>query len=146
MARDKGLDHDSKNCSVIRAVTWCVETWFKSQFSKRLLKIGTLHDSKSASVFCKKFLPHFARGYLSGHDSIHCSEISAVTWYGNFFRFLKNATFVFFTPPYCGYLLPTNRSAAWTASLMIARTTLYLAQFLLILGLVQAVQEQSQLW
>ena len=43
----------------------------------------------------------------------------------------------------CGYLLPTNRSAAWTASLMVARSILYLAQFLLVLGLVQAVQEQD---
>ena len=39
----------------------------------------------------------------------------------------------------CGYLLPTNRSAVWTASLMIARTILYLTQFLLVLGLVKAV-------
>ena len=43
----------------------------------------------------------------------------------------------------CGYLLPTGRTAVWTASLMIARTLLYLTQFLLVLGLVQAVKEQN---
>ena len=43
----------------------------------------------------------------------------------------------------CGYLLPSGRTAVWTASLMIARTLLYLTQFLLVLGLVQAVKEQN---
>ena len=43
----------------------------------------------------------------------------------------------------CGYLLPTGRTTVWTASLMIARTLLYLTQFLLVLGLVQAVKEQN---
>ena len=47
-------------------------------------------------------LPNLARDESSDDDSVNCSEISAVTWFGIFSRFLKIETFVFFTPPYCG--------------------------------------------
>ena len=45
-------------------------------------------------------LPNLAEDESSDHDSVNCSEISAVTWFGIFSGFLKIETFVFFTPPY----------------------------------------------
>ena len=50
-------------------------------------------------------LPNLARDESSDDDSVNCSEINAVTWFGIFYRFLKIETFVFFTPPYYVWFL-----------------------------------------
>ena len=58
-------------------------------------------------------LPNLARDESSDDDSVNCSEISAVTWFGIFSRFLKIETFVFFTPPYCSSSLSKSSSISW---------------------------------
>ena len=45
-------------------------------------------------------LPNLARDESSDDDSVNCSEISAVTWFGIFSRFLKIETFVFLHRPF----------------------------------------------
>ena len=101
LARDKLSDHDSKNCSDVRAVTWFRICPGLAENCRKWLEIGASRGSKSTSAFCKICLSNLAKDESSNHNSENCSEISAVTWFGIFFRFLKIATFIFFTPPYC---------------------------------------------
>ena len=99
LARDKLSDYDSENCSDVRAVTWFRIHPGLAENCRKRLEIGSSRGSKSTSAFCKIRLSNLARDESSNHNSKNCSEISAVTWFGIFFRFLKIATFIFFTPP-----------------------------------------------
>ena len=99
LARGKSSDHYSENCSDVRAVTWFRICPGLAENCRKQLEIGSSRGSKSTSAFCKIHLYNLARAESSNHNSENCSEISAVTWFGIFFRFLKIATFIFFTPP-----------------------------------------------
>ena len=99
LARDELSDHDSENCSDVRAVTWFRICPGLAENCRKQLEIGSSRGSKSTSAFCKIRLSNLARDESSNHNSDNCSEISAVTWSGIFFGFLKIATFIFFTPP-----------------------------------------------
>ena len=89
-ARGKWSNHDSKNCSEIRTVTWSVIWLWKLKFSIFVCLFVYL-------FVCTSRFANFARGKWSNHNSKNCSEIRAVTpfwiWLWNF----QFETFIFFT-------------------------------------------------
>ena len=93
-ARGKWSNHDSKNCSEIRTVTWSVIWLWKLKFSIFVCLFVYL-------FVCTSRFANFARGKWSNHNSKNCSEIRAVTpfwiWLWNF----QFETFIFFTTLYC---------------------------------------------
>ena len=54
-------------------------------------------------------MPNFAQDESCNHDSENCSEISAVTRFRICPELLHFPTFMFFTPPYCIYVLQLNQ-------------------------------------
>ena len=71
-ARGKWSNHDSKNCSEIRTVTWLVIWLWKLKFSIFVCLFVYL-------FVCTSRFANFARGKWSNHNSKNCSEIRAVT-------------------------------------------------------------------
>ena len=108
--------------TVLKSGLWrCSKKYgFNSNCQENYLKLGSWCGFKSGFAFCKICLPNLARGYLSDHDSENCSEISAVTWFGIFSRFLKS--FVFFTPPYMDAKYKYNKLASLEATLVETMT------------------------
>ena len=92
-ARGKWSNHDSKNCSEIKTVTWSVIWLWKLKFSIFVCLFVYL-------FVCTSRFANFARGKWSNHNSKNCSEIRAVTpfwiWLWNF----QFETFIFFTALY----------------------------------------------
>ena len=86
----KWSNHDSKNCSEIKTVTWLVIWLWKLKFSIFVCLFVYL-------FVCTSRFANFARGKWSNHNSKNCSEIRAVTpfwiWLWNF----QFETFIFFT-------------------------------------------------
>ena len=70
-ARGKWSNHDSKNCSEIRTVTWSVIWLWKLKFSIFVCLFVYL-------FVCTSRFANFAKGKWSNHDSNNCSE--TVTW------------------------------------------------------------------
>ena len=89
-ATGKWSNHDSKNCSEIRTVTWLVIWLWKLKFSIFVCLFVYL-------FVCTSHFANFAKGKWSNHNSKNCSEIRGVTpfwiWLWNF----QFETFVFFT-------------------------------------------------
>ena len=78
LARDELSDHDSKNCSDVKAVTWFRICPGLAENCRKQLEIGTSRGSKLTSAFCKTCLPNLARDKLSDHDSENCSGVSGI--------------------------------------------------------------------
>ena len=80
-ANGKWSNHDSKNCSEIRTVTWLVIWLWK-------LKISIFVCLFVYFFVCTSRFANFARGKWFNHDFKNCSEIRAVTpfwiWLWNF--------------------------------------------------------------
>ena len=72
-ARGKWSNHDSKNCSEIRTVTWLVIWLWK-------LKISIFVCLFVYFFVCTSRFANFAKGKWSNHDFKNCSEIRTVTW------------------------------------------------------------------
>ena len=89
-ARGKWSNHDSKNCSEIKTVTWSVIWLWKLKFSIFVCLFVYL-------FVCTSRFANFAKGKWSNQNSKNCSEIRAVTpfwiWLWNF----QFETFIFFT-------------------------------------------------
>ena len=89
-ARGKWSNHDSKNCSEIRTVTWLV-IWLW------ILKISIFVCLFFYFFVCTSRFANFAKGKWSNHDFKNCFWIRAVTpfwiWLWNF----QIETFSFFT-------------------------------------------------
>merc|ERR1712012_211642 len=71
-ANGKWSNHDSKNCSEIRIVTWLVIRLWKLTFSIFVCLFVYL-------FVCTSRFANFAGGKWSNHNSKNCSEIRAVT-------------------------------------------------------------------
>ena len=71
-AKGKWSNHDSKNCSEIKTVTWSVIWLWKLKFSIFVCLFVYL-------FVCTSRFGNFARGKWSNHNSKNCSEIRAVT-------------------------------------------------------------------
>ena len=93
-ARGKWSNHDSKNCSEIRTVTWLVIWLWKLKFSIFVCLFVYL-------FVCTSRFANFAKGKWSNHDSKNCSEIRTVTWSVIWLWKLQFTILIFFTTLYC---------------------------------------------